>query len=187
MGGQYNHLIVRALKELGVESWLVMPTVGIEELKARGVDGLVMGGGPHSVYDGLDKLGKAPEIVQKADFPVLGICLSHQLIGHMLGGEVVKGKRPEYGHTAIEVMRTDGIFEGVPERFTAWASHNDEVRWREGADFEVLAKSDLCEIEAIKSRTRQVYGVQFHIEVSQTENGKKILENFKLLCQLHKK
>lgn len=183
MGGQYNHLIVRALKELGVESRLVMPTVGLEELKAQGIDGLVMGGGPHSVYDGLEKLGKAPEIVEKADFPVLGICLSHQLIGHMLGGEVVKGKRPEYGRTTINIIDSDDLFQGIPRRFNAWASHNDEIRWRGGANFDVLADSDLCKIEAIKCKWQKIYGIQFHIEVSQTEYGKKILENFKATCK----
>jgi len=183
MGGQYNHLIVRALKELGVESRLVMPSVGLEALRAEGVDGLVMGGGPHSVIEGFERLGRAPEIVEGAEFPVLGICLSHQLIGKMLGGEVVKGRQPEYGRTTIEVVEEDELFQGVPRRFTAWASHNDEVRWKDGACFRVLAESDLCRVEALRSTARKVYGVQFHIEVSQTEHGKRIMENFRTICK----
>jgi len=180
MGGQYNHLIVRALKELGVSSRLVMPNTTLETLK--GVDGLVMGGGPHSVYDGMDKFGCVPEIIKKAGFPVLGICLSHQLIGKILGGEVVKGRNPEYGKTTVEVIEPDDILQGVGREFVAWASHNDEVR-KDGGRFVVLARSEYCEVEALKDERRSVYGVQFHVEVADTPKGMIILRNFIGVCK----
>jgi GMP synthase (glutamine-hydrolysing) len=180
MGGQYNHLIVRALKELGVDSRLIMPNTRLTALK--GVDGLVMGGGPHSVYDGMDKFRSASEIIEGAGFPILGICLSHQLIGKLLGGDVVKGRKPEYGKTVIEVIEPDDILQGVGEEFVAWASHNDEVR-KDGGRFSVLARSEYCEVEALKGDGRPIYGVQFHIEVSDTPKGKTILRNFINLCR----
>ena len=180
MGGQYNHLIVRALKELGVTSRLVMPVAALETL--RGVDGLVMGGGPHSVQDGIEKFGKVPEIIERAEFPILGICLSHQLIGRLLGGDVVKGRRPEYGRTTIKVIEPDDILQGVGKEFVAWASHNDEVR-KDGGRFTVLARSDYCDVEALKDDSRPIYGVQFHVEVSDTPKGKTILRNFVDLCR----
>ena len=180
MGGQYNHLIVRALKELGVSSRLVMPNTTLEMLK--GVDGLVMGGGPHSVYDGMERFGNTPEIIKRAEFPILGICLSHQLIGELLGGKVVKGRKPEYGKTTIKVVEPDDILYGVGEEFVAWASHNDEVK-KDGGRFRVLAKSEYCEVEALKEERRPVYGVQFHVEVADTPKGMTILRNFVNVCK----
>jgi len=180
MGGQYNHLIVRALKELGIKSRLIIPSTTLEMLKD--VDGLVMGGGPHSVYDGMEKFGKAPEIIEKAEFPILGICLSHQLIGKLLGGDVVKGRKPEYGKTVIRIIEPDDILSGVGKEFVAWASHNDEVRV-DGGRFRVLANSEYCDVEALKDERRPVYGVQFHVEVADTSKGMTILRNFVNVCK----
>jgi len=179
LGGQYNHLIVRALKEIGVESWMVTPNVRLEELE---VDGLVMGGGPHSVNDGLERFGNLPEIIERGWFPMLGICLSHQLIGLLLGGRVVKGRKPEYGKTIIRVLDADEIFQGIGDEFVAWASHNDEVK-PDGGRFRILARSDCCDVEALKHESRQIYGVQFHVEVAETPKGKEILNNFVRICK----
>lgn len=181
LGGQYNHLIVRALKELGVSSRLVTPRLSLEDLK--GADGLVMGGGPFSVNDGMERFGGLPGIIERADFPILGICLSHQLIGKLLGGEVVKGTRPEYGKTTVRVIDEDYILAGVGKEFVAWASHNDEVRRSGRERFDVLAESDCCGVEALKARGREVYGVQFHIEVNETPKGIDILRNFTRVCR----
>jgi len=179
MGGQYNHLIVRALKELGVSSRLIPQSTSLEELK---VDGLIMGGGPHSVNDGLNKLGRTPEIIERCTFPLLGICLSHQLIGKVMGGEVVKGRQPEYGRTLVKVLETDDIFLGIDREFVAWASHNDEVR-KNGGRFTILANSEYCDVEALKVDKRPIYGLQFYVEVADTPRGKDILKNFTKLCK----
>lgn len=179
MGGQYNHLIVRALKELSVESRLVPPSTPLEALKA---DGVVMGGGPRSVSDGLEKFGAMPDVIRRSPFPLLGICLSHQLIGKVMGGEVVKGRLPEYGKTVVRVIEEDDILRGVGREFVAWASHNDEVR-KETGRFSVLADSEYCGVEALKVDGRPVYGVQFHVEVADTPMGKQILRNFISLCR----
>jgi len=179
MGGQYNHLIVRALKELGVSSKLIPPSTPLEELK---VDGLIMGGGPCSVNDGLDKLGRTPEIIERCAFPLLGICLSHQLIGKVIGGEIVKGRQPEYGRTLVKVLERDDIFLGIDREFVAWASHNDEVR-KNGGRFKILANSEYCDVEALKVDGRPIYGLQFHVEVADTPSGKDILKNFTKLCK----
>jgi GMP synthase (glutamine-hydrolysing) len=179
MGGQYNHLIVRALKELGVESRLIPPSTSLEQLK---VDGLIMGGGPHSVNDGLEKFGRMPDVIKGCTFPLLGICLSHQLIGKVLGGEVVKGRLPEYGKTIVRVVDEDEILQGVRPEFIAWASHNDEVQKGHGK-FRILADSEYCEVEALKAKGRSVYGVQFHVEVADTPKGKHIMKNFITLCK----
>lgn len=181
MGGQYNHLIVRALKELGVESRILMPKAAAERLE--GADGLVMGGGPLSVNDGLERFGDAPAIIRGWGRPILGICLSHQLIGKLLGGDVVRGKSPEYGRTVVRVIDEDEILQGVGKEFVAWASHNDEVKFKDGAAFKVLAESDYCSVEALCDARRRIYGVQFHVEVSETPKGKDILRNFIRICR----
>lgn len=181
LGGQYNHLIVRTLREIGVSSRLVLPKSAMDGLK--GADGLVLGGGPYSVNDGLARFGPLPEIVERAELPVLGICLSHQLIGKVLGGEVVKGRRPEYGRTSIRVINEDEILVGVGREFVAWASHNDEVVRTGRERFSVLAESEFCGVEALKAEGRRVYGVQFHPEVAETPVGKQILKNFVKVCR----
>jgi len=183
-GGQYNHLIVRALRELGVESRLVpMTTIKLESLEAMEIDGLVMGGGPYSVRDGLEQFGDLPRIVMEANFPILGICLTHQLIGKLLGGEVVKGSKPEFGKITVYVIDEDDILRGLSPSFEAWASHNDEVVRTGKESFEVLAYSDFCSVEALKDRRRPIYGVQFHIEVADTPRGKEVLSNFIEVCR----
>ncbi|MCQ5363214.1 MAG: gamma-glutamyl-gamma-aminobutyrate hydrolase family protein, partial [Candidatus Methanomethylicia archaeon] len=115
-------------------------------------------------------------------FPMLGICLSHQLLGFLLGGRVVKGRKPEYGRTIIRVIEADEIFQGVGSEFVAWASHNDEVK-QDGGRFRVLARSDYCDVEALRHESKQIYGVQFHVEVAETPKGKEILKNFVKMCR----
>ncbi|MBC7120109.1 MAG: GMP synthase subunit A [Candidatus Methanosuratus sp.] len=181
LGGQYNHLIMRALREIGVSSRRIMPKTTLEDLK--GIDGLIMGGGAYSVNDGMGRFGRLPEIVERADFPVLGICLSHQLIGKLLGGEVVKGRKPEYGKTVVRVIEEDEILAGVGKEFVAWASHNDEVIRTGRERFSVLAESDCCRVEALKAAGSPIYGVQFHVEVAETPKGTEILRNFVNVCR----
>ncbi len=177
-------MIVRALRELGVESRLIpMATIKLEDLEKLGVDGLVMGGGPHSVRDGLEQFGELPRIIREAEFPILGICLTHQLIGKLLGGEVVKGSKPEFGKITVYVIDEDDILKGLSPSFEAWASHNDEVVKTGRESFEVLAYSDFCSVEALKDRRRLIYGVQFHVEVADTPRGKEVLSNFIKVCR----
>ena len=172
-GGQYNRLILRRLLELGVDAYSIDPDVPADELNA---DALVLGGGPQSVPSDLPRLGRAPEYVT-AGIPVLGICLSHQLIAHVLGGRVGPSRFPEFGEVLVEVTSDSALFDGVPKRFWAWESHNDEVLEppREAA---VTASSESCRVQALEVPGRLIFGVQFHPEVTHTEHGTRILENF---------
>jgi GMP synthase (glutamine-hydrolysing) len=171
--GQFNHLIRRSIRDK-VESNMISNETPAEEIKA---DGLILGGGPT-----LDRAGKCREYLTKLDIPILGICLGMQLMGVVYGGKVEPGTIGGYAEVQVELIDEDSILRGLPRTFKTWASHADQVvRLPEG--FEVLARSNVCEIEAMKHQTKPLYGVQWHPEVIHTEYGEKVLDNFIELCR----
>jgi GMP synthase (glutamine-hydrolysing) len=178
--GQYNHLIVRNLRELGVESRLLPPSVPFEQLEAMHPDALVMGGGPQSVRskDELTReLADAARLIRQAKLPMLCICVTHQLLATTLGGATDLAKKPEFGPVEISVINPGQILEGLGPKFTAWESHNDEVvKTPDG--FQVLARSSNCSVEVMRHESREVFGVQFHPEVSHTQKGVDLFKNF---------
>jgi GMP synthase (glutamine-hydrolysing) len=145
----------------------------------KGPEAIIMSGGPSSVYSGDNGVseGLIKKIYSEWDVPLLGICFCHQLIAHVLGGEVGKGKAAEYGLGRVVVDKEDVLFRGLPEEFQAWVSHFDEVK-RVPEGFVRLAHSSTCEVEAMRHVEKRIFGTQFHPEVWHTENGEKILENF---------
>ena len=177
--GQYNHLIVRALTELGAESSLVPLSMSISELEEISFNGLVAGGGPQSVYEENSRreLNNLERLLKESSKPLLCICVSHQLLAEALGGRTGPAKEPEYGRITVHVDKEDEILRGTGPSFTAWASHNDEViRMPQG--FERLAHSQSCKVEAMRSRSRPIYGIQFHPEVWHTTIGRTVFRNF---------
>lgn len=177
--GQYNHLIVRMLTELGTESSLVPLSMSIDELEEIGYNGLVAGGGPQSVYEENSRreLRNLERLFKETTKPLLCICVSHQLLAEALGGRTGPAKKPEYGQITVNVDKEDEILRGTGRSFTAWASHNDEVV-HIPEDFERLAHSQSCKVEVMRSRSRPIYGIQFHPEVWHTSNGRTIFRNF---------
>ena len=178
--GQYNHLIVRNLKELGVESRLLSPSIPLEQLESMNPDALVMGGGPQSVRspDNLTgELADAAKMIRQVRLPMLCICVTHQLLATALGGATELAKRPEFGPVEISVMDDGQILEGMGPSFMAWESHNDEVV-KTPDHFRVLAHSTNCSVEAMRHENRDIFGVQFHPEVSHTQKGVDLFRNF---------
>lgn len=171
--GQFNHLIVRSIRDL-VEGKLVSNQTRPEEIDA---DGLILGGGP-----ALERAGRCADYLKDLDIPILGICLGMQLMGTTFGGQVAPGVIGGYAEVAVEVVKEDGILKGLPKSFKTWASHADQVV-KLPADFEILARSNVCEIEAMKHINRPLYGVQWHPEVVHTEHGGELLGNFIDLCK----
>ncbi len=177
-GGQYVHRIWRSLREIGTESEIVQPAMIKEKLESDKPKGLILSGGPTSVYE--DSLGLSHELLNLT-IPILGICWGHQFIVHSLNGKVEYGEIGEYGYSEVTVDNEDTILKNMPEKFQAWVSHRDEViELPEG--FEALAHSDTCKIEAMCHKTKPIFGVQFHPEVFHTQNGKQILQNFVGVC-----
>ncbi|MEM0156700.1 MAG: GMP synthase subunit A [Thermoplasmataceae archaeon] len=179
-GGQWTHREYRVLRDLGVESRIVPNTVDSQELDS--VDGLILSGGAPSIVSELDKLGNIGKFIDDHSYPILGICVGAQFIALHFGGEVGPGVHPEFGRTEVIFSNADRIFSGIPERITAWENHNDEIK-RLTEDFQILAWSKTCGIQAFEHRTRPIYGVQFHPEVNNTQFGKELMRNFAESCR----
>jgi GMP synthase (glutamine-hydrolysing) len=181
-GGQWTHREWRTLRDFDVDTKIVPNTTPFKEISAERVDGLVLSGGAPRV--GLQKeLGNCREYLEKADFPILGICAGHQFIAQFFGGGIKPSKIPEFGKTELTLVKEDSaLFKGVPKKSIVWESHNDEVTTLP-KDFEVLGKSENCEIQAMLHKEKPFYGLQFHPEVEHTEYGGLIFKNFIEICE----
>jgi GMP synthase (glutamine-hydrolysing) len=175
-GGQYCHLEARKVRDLGVYAEVRPSETPAAELSiARG---LIISGGPSSVYDeGSPTVD--PEIFASGQ-AVLGICYGQQVMAHLLGGEVRRGEKGEYGMATLQLDETaDPMFAGLSGSQQIWMSHRDLVgRVPEG--FLVAGRTDTCPVAAIADRARRLYGVQFHPEVVHTARGLEYLANFVL-------
>ena len=174
-GGQWTHREWRVLKYLKVETRIIPNTTPFDQMGQ--VDALVLSGGAPDVASEAGRMGNNGEYIDKADFPILGICAGMQFMATHFGGSTGPAVRAEFGRTRLYVDEEDQLFRGVPREFDVWGSHNDEVKTvPEG--FEVLAHSDTCRVEAMCSSKRPLYAVQFHPEVENTEFGTEIFRNF---------
>lgn len=187
-GGQYAHLITNRIRRLGVHAVIKLPETSADELK--NYSGIILSGGPQSV-NAEHALLADPKIFELG-IPVLGICYGHQLTNKMLGGKVSPGKTKEYGKTKLYIDHFEGIFKGLESSMVngqpsivTWMSHWDEVT-EIPTDFEVLAHTDINDFAAVGNIEKNIYGIQFHPEVTHTEQGQKILENFVNLTKAKK-
>ncbi|MBC7114037.1 MAG: GMP synthase subunit A [Archaeoglobi archaeon] len=176
--GQYCHLIFRTLRDLGAETKIVRNDLSVEELEAMEPDGIVLSGGPS-----LERSGRCEEYVKMMNVPILGICLGHQIIAKAYGGEVRRGKQGGYAEVIVEILEEDDIFRGLPKYIRTWASHSDEVAVLP-ENFEILARSEICEIEAMRHRDKDIFGIQWHPEVAHTERGEDVFRNFMRICRI---
>jgi GMP synthase (glutamine-hydrolysing) len=174
--GQFNHLIARALRDLGIPVEMVSNETPPKEV-ARNCRGVILGGGPSMERSGLS------DRYLNLGIPVLGICLGIQLIALVRGGTVHPGRAGGYGMVEVQIDKHNDILAGYPDRIRVWASHADEVN-RPPEGFTVLAHSDISKVEAIAQEKDHIYGIQWHPEVSHTENGRLIFENFNRICQI---
>lgn len=181
-GGQWTHREWRTLRYLNVETKILPNTATFKDLVSERVDGIVLSGGAPRI--GLQKeLGNCREYLEKADFPIIGICAGHQFMANFFGGKTEPSVTPEFGKIELTITKQDTeIFEGVPTKSIVWESHNDEVTVIP-SDFELLGRSESCKIQAMQHRTKPLFGLQFHPEVENTEYGKKIFQNFIKICK----
>ncbi len=178
-GGQYAHLIANRIRRLGAYSEIYSHDVSAEELKKNEVAGIILSGGPKSVYaeDGLH----ANVDIFDLDIPVLGICYGHQLLVHALGGEVEMGSVHEFGKSDFVLKKKDGVWKDFPNTSTAWMSHVDKVIALPRG-FEITGTTSDCSAAAIACFDRNIFGVQFHPEVTHTQQGMLLLQNFVEIC-----
>jgi GMP synthase (glutamine-hydrolysing) len=174
-GGQYSHLITRRIRECEVYAELVPYNTSPVKLRKLNAKGIVLSGGPASVYD-QDAPRCDTEVFQQG-VPVLGICYGLQLMVQTLGGKVKATNRREYGKTELEIKDTSDLFQGFNKRIISWMSHGDYAEVLP-TGFEIIASSQNCATAAIRDQSRRLYAVQFHPEVAHTENGIRIIRNF---------
>jgi GMP synthase (glutamine-hydrolysing) len=174
-GGQYSQLIARRVRECGVFSELLPHTVGVEEIRRREPRGLILSGGPASVYaDGAPKL--RPELLSLG-IPVLGICYGMQAMVLELGGRVEGASVGEFGRSRLQVTEHGRLLAGLPDDQSCWMSHRDTV-YEAPPGFVALAASTESPVAALEDVERGLYGIQFHPEVVHTPYGTAILTTF---------
>ncbi|GIW76486.1 MAG: GMP synthase [glutamine-hydrolyzing] [Phycisphaerae bacterium] len=180
-GSQYAQLIARRVREKGVYSELVRPDISVEELQKLNPKGIILSGGPSSVYEP-DAPRCDPQIFDLG-VPVMGICYGMQLGAQVLGGQVRAAQAREYGRSHLHVLVDDPFVKGLPQETTVWMSHGDQVNTL-GEDFVPLATTPTCPIAAVRHKTKPFFGVQFHPEVTHTPRGDVLFHNFLYeICQ----
>ncbi|MCR4662067.1 MAG: glutamine-hydrolyzing GMP synthase [Clostridia bacterium] len=173
-GGQYNQLIARRIRDLGVYSELLPYSTSIDKIKEINPIGIVLTGGPNSVFDS-NALSLDKEIIN-LNIPIFGICYGAQLLAYLTGGKVITANKKEYGRIAINYSESP-IFDNIHKQNVCWMSHTDQVvELSEG--FKIIGFTNNCKIAAYSNDAKNFYGVQFHPEVVHTNDGIKMLENF---------
>lgn len=181
-GGQYNQLIARRIRECGVYCEIVPYSYSIDKIKEKNPVGIVLTGGPNSVYgEGAPRIDSE---IFELNVPVLGICYGQQLISHILGGKVQTPEVREYGKTEVNIDNSSLLFESIGAKENCWMSHTDFVA-EAPKGFKVIAHTSHCPVAAIANEEKNIYGVQFHPEVEHTPFGKTMLRNFLFnVCKL---
>jgi GMP synthase (glutamine-hydrolysing) len=174
-GGQYSQLIARRVRDCGVFSELLPHHVPLEEIARRKPRGIILSGGPASVYaQGAPALDRG---LLELGVPVLGICYGMQLLVHELGGRVEQAEVGEFGRSDLHVSDPGMLLQGMPHEQTCWMSHRDTV-FEPPPGFTALASSNASPVAAVEDRRRGIYGIQFHPEVVHTPYGQQILTRF---------
>ncbi|HET9947210.1 MAG TPA: glutamine-hydrolyzing GMP synthase [Patescibacteria group bacterium] len=182
-GSQTTHLIGRRFKDLGAHSTIVTPEAALETIVKEKPSGIVLAGGPMSVYeDGAPSLD--PKIFELG-IPILGICYGFQLTAHLLGGEVVSGRK-EYGPAKFSVLDENAVLlKGVAKESTVWMNHGDEIV-KLPEDFVLIGQTKNVPFTCTMSTKRKIYGILFHPEVEHTQFGNQIFQNFLEICDVKK-
>ncbi|MBL4701022.1 MAG: glutamine-hydrolyzing GMP synthase, partial [Phycisphaeraceae bacterium] len=158
-GSQYVQLIARRVREAGVFSILVRPDITIAELKAMNPKGVILSGGPASIYE--NNAPKCDPQLFTLGVPVLGICYGMQAASSVLGAKVLSATSREYGRAQLHILDKSDLLAGIPEHTAVWMSHGDQVDTLH-EDFTALASTSTCPFAAVKHKTQPFYGVQFH-------------------------
>ena len=174
-GSQYTQVIARRIRECQVYSRIVPFDIGIEEIRKLAPKGIVLSGGPASVY-GKKAPHPTPELFHLG-VPVLGICYGMQLMGHHLGGKVEHSERREYGMGTLKVQSASPLFKGLGNALEIWNSHGDKLT-KLPKGFQTVASTPNSPYAAIEHSKKRFFGLQFHPEVVHTPKGRQILSNF---------
>ena len=174
-GSQYTKIIARKIRESQVYCEVLPHTITLDSLTKKNVRGIILSGGPNSVFE--EGAPTCDPKIFTSNIPIFGICYGMQLIAKHFGGEITAGKSKEYGHANLYIDNNFNLFQGLWLEMSIWMSHGDSVI-RMPDNFQRIAHTETCSIAAMCWPQKNIYGVQFHPEVSHTVKGKEILDNF---------
>lgn len=174
-GSQYTQLIARRIRESKVYSKIVPFNISSEEIQEQKPKGIILSGGPMSVYDA--KAPKPHRDIFKLNIPILGVCYGMQVITDMMDGKVEPSKEREFGRAELFIDNNKDLFQNLPSNLTCWMSHSDQIK-KLPLGFIKVAHTLNADIAAFANRHKKIYGVQFHPEVVHTQRGSQILDNF---------
>ncbi len=178
-GGQYNQLIARRVRDKNVYCEILPYTTSIEKIKELSPKGIIFTGGPNSVYaDGSPTVSKE---IFELGIPILGICYGMQVMTHVLGGKVETADKSEFGKTSMTLTEDSILYSGTPKEQQVWMSHIDYIKDMP-AGFKAIAKTDNCPVAAMENKEKNLYAIQYHAEVENSEYGDQIIENFLKIC-----
>ncbi|MDH5477898.1 MAG: glutamine-hydrolyzing GMP synthase [Nitrospinota bacterium] len=174
-GSQYTQLIARRARELRVYAEIHPYNIGLDKIKEFAPKGIILSGGPGNITE--PDAPMAPKEIFDLGAPVLGICYGMQLMAHLLGGEVAKAQRREYGYARMEIDDTSDLFHGLAGGQDVWMSHGDRLE-KAPPGFRRIGHTEGSSLAAMRHDARPLFGIQFHPEVAHTPNGSAMLENF---------
>ena len=177
-GSQYNQLIARRVREHRVYCQIEPPWIVLEEMKTLSPEGIILSGGPASIYD--KNSPKVDPRIFDLGIPVLGICYGMQYMVDALGGTVRQADKKEYGHAELDIMHDSAIFNGIEKNTKCWMSHGDTIA-KQPRGFRIIGSTPNTRIGATENPRKRFYGLQFHPEVAHTPRGKRMLSNFLFL------
>ncbi len=174
-GSQFNQLIARRVRECRVYCQIAPPGITIPEINAIKPEGIILSGGPSSIYEKNSPRMEAD--IFNLNIPILGICYGMQYMVHSLGGKVKKANKREYGFAELKIKESEGLFQDIQNKAICWMSHGDSIESLPSG-FRITASTDNTAIAATVNHRKKFYGVQFHPEVQHTPKGKLILQRF---------
>ncbi len=174
-GGQYNQLIARRVRDLGVYAEVYASSIGLDKIRELNPKGIIFTGGPQSVYK--EESQHIDPAIFDMGIPILGICYGAQLIAYELGGVVKTAPVSEYGRTDVVIDRQDSVLAGTSDNTIMWMSHTDYIS-EVPKGFEIIAHTANCPVAGMEDAERKIYAVQFHPEVQHSVEGNKLFHNF---------
>ena len=174
-GSQYTQLIARRVRESDVYSEILPWDIDENKIIDINPKGIILSGGPNSVTDSYTP--RIPQCVFDLGVPILGICYGMQTLAEQMGGHVISSDQKEFGHSKLEIINDSILFKDLDKKINVWMSHGDQVQDLPD-EFNLSASTDTAPIAAMEHKTLPIYAIQFHPEVTHTDHGQAILDNF---------
>ena len=174
-GSQYTQLIARRVRELDVYSEILPWDIDEEKIIKLNPKGVILSGGPNSVTNSFTP--RVPQVIFDLNVPLLGICYGMQTLAEQMGGHVISSDKKEFGHVELEIVTDSLLFKNINTKLNVWMSHGDQVQDLPD-EFELTASTSTAPIAAMQHKKLPIHALQFHPEVTHTENGLLILRNF---------